>query len=562
MGRIFKEFNPEKWEQVRTHEYFAPMREATLKEAERCIKEAPKVIKFSLIHRYVLDGNREIFESVYEDYFHRLCVYFTSYMLTEDEKYIEPLADIIWNICDFESWTIPAHVGEDLPISERRRFLDLCSTIAGFRLSEVLYFIGDKLPELVVKRARAEIRYRVIDSYKDATTARRFWWLEGKNNWSAVCIASVLATYLYAATDAEIKAQLPRMIESAECYLAGFEEDGCCQEGYGYWNYGFSFFCVFASLLREYTDGKIDYFKNPKVTKIARFQESIPLNEKQCVSFSDGGLEFNPSPWLTHFLKGVYPDLRIPAIPPRAYNGVPMRYILWQNPDFSESSLDAGEPVSFTFDNAQWFIYRCKDYSFSCKAGHNNEQHNHNDVGSFLVSKGGRVTFCDPGVGQYTRQYFSYPERYDLMLCSSRGHSVPIINGKYQVFKGKKSDILNKTERRYTFNMERAYEQDELLSLVRDFECEDGFVRMTDTYEFSEQPKSVTERFISLLPMTLAEDKVIAGDSELCFDTELFEVCLGSEEVERKQGKTGTVYFADLKVKNPEKNMNLEFVIK
>ena len=561
MGKIFKEFNPEKWEQVRTHPYFAPMREKTLAVADRFMKEDPKVIKFSLIHRYVLDGNREVFETVYESYFHRLNAYFNAYMLTLDEKYIEPLADIIWNICDFESWSIPAHVNEELTVAERRQNLDLCSTIAGFRISELLYFIGDKLPKLVVKRAKAEIQYRVIDSYRDATD-ERYWWLKSKNNWSSVCIAAVLATYLYAATEEEIKAQLPRMIESAECYLAGFADDGCCQEGYGYWNYGFSFFCVFASLLCEYTDGEIDYFKNPKVAKIARFQESIPLNETQCVGFSDGGLDFKPCPWLSHFLKGIYPDLRIPAIPPHAYAGVPLRYILWQNPDLTTSSLDATEPVSFTFDDAQWFIYRCKDYALGCKAGHNNEQHNHNDVGSFLVSKCGRVTFCDPGVGQYTRQYFTDPDRYELMLCSSRGHSVPIINGKYQIYKGEKSELLVKDTRRYAFTMEKAYAIPALERLTRDFECEDGFIRMTDTYTFVEQPESVTERFISLLPIALGDGKVVSGDSELCYDTSLFEASLGSEEVERKQGKTGTVYYADLKVKKLEKNMKFEFIIK
>lgn len=560
MGKIFKEFNPKKWEQVRTHPYFAPMREATLAQAEKFMREDPPVIKFSLIHRYVTDGNREVFERVYEDYFHRLNTYFVSYMLTEDEKYLTPLSDIIWNICDFESWSIPAHVREELTVAERRQNLDLCSTIAGFRISEVLYFIGDKLPALVVKRARAEVRYRVIESYRNSTV-KRFSWFAKKDNWSAVCIAAVLATYLYAAEDDEIKTQLPRMIESAECYLKGFDDEGCCLEGYGYWNYGFSFFCVFASLLSEYTDGEIDYFKNPKVARIARFQETIPLNEKQCVSFSDSGMDFAPYPWLSHFLKVVYPDLRIPAIPPHAYAGVPLRYILWQNPDFATSSLDATEPVSFTYENAQWFIYRCADYSLGCKAGHNKEQHNHNDVGSFIVSKGGRITFCDPGVGQYNAQYFSN-RRYELMLCSSRGHSVPVINGKYQVCSGEKAEIVAKGTRRYAFTMENAYDDPTLERLTRDFECRDGCIRLTDTYTFTEQPTSVTERFISLMPIDVCDGKLVCGDSELFFDASLLDAAAGSEEVERKGSRMGTVYYADLTVKHPEKNMNFEFIIK
>ena len=557
MAKIFKEFNDEKWEEVRHHPYYAKYRENAIKMAEKNMETEPPVLKFSMIHRYAVDGNREEFEAVHTEYFARMRNFFAAYMLTLDEKYITPLADIIWNICDFESWSIPAHVAENLPISERRSNLDLCSTIAGFELSEVLYFIGDKLPELVVRRAKAELRYRIIDSYARATP-KRYWWLQAKNNWSAVCIAAVLGTYLYAAEKEEIDEQLPRMVESANCYLEGFADDGCCGEGYAYWNYGFSYFCMFAALLNEYTDGKINFFENPKVAKIARFQESIPLNEKQCVSFSDCGLEFNPASWLSHFLKGVYPDLRIPAISAVTGGGAAARHILWQNPDMCVSSLDATEPVSFSFPDAQWFIYRCQGYALGCKAGHNNEQHNHNDVGSFLISKGRGVTFCDPGVGQYTKQYFS-PTRYELMLCSSRGHSVPIINGQLQDTIDDKATIYTHENNRYKFSMEKVYRVDTLRTLTRDFVCAEDGVILTDTYEFSEAPSSVVERFVSLQPITEKDGRIICADTVLCYDASSFDISFGSEEVERKQGKVGTVYYVDLAVKAPKKNMELTF---
>ena len=573
MGRPFKEFNDEKWEQVRTHPYFEKLRKAIVEQADINMTTEPPRVKFSMIHDYVITGNREKFESVYNNYFSRLNNYFSAYMLTKDEKYIEPLSDIIWNICDFESWSIPAHVAEKLSVAERRKNLDLCSTIAGFRLSEVLYFIGDKLPELVRRRAMAEIRYRVIDSYAQFAPDR-YWWPTAKNNWSAVCIAAVLGTYIYAAKDEEIKTQLPRMIASAECYLAGFEDDCCCLEGYAYWNYGFSFFCVFASLLNEYTDGEINYFDNPKVRKIAKFQESITLNENECVSFSDAQIAFRPNSWLSHFLKGVYPDLKIPAIPSITNPSATMRYILWQNPDMFESSLNASEPVSFRFEDAQWFIYRCEDYSFACKAGHNKEPHNHNDVGSFMFSKNGKVTLCDPGVGEYTRQYFS-AERYQLMLCSSRGHSVPIINGNYQVTEGTvikdgqmevkrgKAEIISATENSYSFFMQHVYNDLALRSLSREFVCMKDSVKLVDKYSFSEPPTSVVERFVSLIPFEINDGVVSCCGTVISpLNNDGFEVSFGSEIVDRKGGKKETVYYADFEVKNLSEKFDVEFIIK
>lgn len=557
MARYFKEFNDEKWEQVRTHPYYAKLRENNHALAEKYISTTPPERKFSDLHLYVTTGNREKYQNVQWEYETRMTTFFLEYMISQDEKYLIHLADAIWSVCDMESWSIPAHVAETLSIAERRRNLDLCSTIIGFRLSEILYFIGDKLPELVVRRAKAEIRYRIIDSYKDATT-KRYWWLKVENNWSAVCIAAVLCTYMYAAEKWELDTQLPRMIDSAEAYLSGFSDDACCVEGYGYWNYGFSFFCVFASMLCEYTEGKINYFENEKVKKIARFQEKITLNEHQCVSFSDGPINFRPYAWLSHFLKGVYPDLRIPAIPATSGGGIPMRYVLWQNPDMTESSLNATEPVSMAFEETQWFIYRCPAYAFACKAGHNNEPHNHNDIGSFIISKGDGVTFVDPCGGEYTQKYFS-AGRYEYLVTSSRGHSVPIINGELQVTGKKKAVITAHTDTRYAFDMECGYNIPSLKRLNRDFVMSEKDVTLTDTYTFEEKPTSLVERFVSLRPITVEEGRALCGDSVLLFDSASFTASLGSEEVSRSGGWKETVYYLDLTHNNPECEMTLTF---
>ena len=59
------------------------------------------------------------------------------------------------------------------------------------------------------------------------------------------------------------------------------------------------------------------------------------------------------------------------------------------------------------------------------------EPHNHNDVGSFLYYIGDEEIISDLGAGEYTKKYFG-PERYEILCNSSRGHSVPVIEGKYQ----------------------------------------------------------------------------------------------------------------------------------
>ncbi|MBR2971889.1 MAG: heparinase II/III family protein [Clostridia bacterium] len=567
MRKLFTEFTPEKLEQVRTHPYYKNARETIIARADNYTLTDPPVMKFSKIHLYVECGNREIFEKDRIEYETRLHALFLAYIITEDDKYLSPLSDIIWGICNFESWSIPAHVAEDLSIADRRRNLDLCSCIFGYRLSEILYLIGDKLPELVYRRAKAEVQYRIIDSFANHKDERYFW-LTTNNNWAAVCIAGVLCSYLYLATDEEIEAELPRMIEIADNYLAGFEEDGCCTEGYAYWNYGFSFFCLFAKMLSDYTDGEINYFKSEKVHNIAMFQQNILLNENECLSFSDGGLSFEPYSWLSHFLKGIYPDMQLPALPDECItdystaplpNGTPIRYIFWTNPDYVGDIL---VPKSHRFKNAEWFLYHSKNYSLGAKAGHNDEFHNHNDVGSFLISKGGRVTFCDPGGGEYTKDYFDPKHRYSIFVTSGRAHSVPIINGEYQAFGKREGCVEIFDEDRFRFSMKGGYDIDTLTSLVRDFECLEDSVRLTDTYEFSETPTSVTERFVSLLPIEEKDGALLCGDSVLVFDRDAFDISYGSEVVARKRAEKETVYYVDLSVKAPKKQFELTFIIK
>ncbi|MFJ2374236.1 hypothetical protein ACIOZL_15690 [Streptomyces sp. NPDC087769] len=65
------------------------------------------------------------------------------------------------------------------------------------------------------------------------------------------------------------------------------------------------------------------------------------------------------------------------------------------------------------------------------KGGHNEELHNHNDLGSFVVAVDGEPLLAELGAGFYNGQYFG-PDRYDILCTGSQGHSVPLLNGTVQ----------------------------------------------------------------------------------------------------------------------------------
>ena len=227
----------------------------------------------------------------------------------------------------------------------------------------------------------------------------------------------------------------PRIAFTMRRFLSGFSADGICAEGVDYWSYGFGFFTVYARLLREFTHGRKNYFKRPKVKEIAGFYQKISLGGGVTVSFSDGGQRGRYYPGLLNFLREEYPDA-IGPLPPESgmitimlplLPGAGLLFIQWlagwEGSPWGDDILRPEERV---------LIRRTTSYGFAAKGGSNDVSHNHNDIGSFIVVSGGRQLLCDLGPGEYVKDYFNDQKRYQYFCTSSRGHSVPVINGQLQ----------------------------------------------------------------------------------------------------------------------------------
>ncbi len=557
MSRNWKYFTKERWQTVRTHPYFKEARESLIKRADSYAVTDPPRIKFSEMHLYAECGDRNTYESRYNEYNKRVNTLFIAYMVTEDKKYLAPLYDVIWNVLDMETWTPPAHIAESYGLEFRYRSIDLCSSIMGMRLAEIVHYIGDEMPELLERRIREQVRYRIIESY-EKYSHDEYRWERNRNNWNAVCTGAVFSCYFFLATDAEIDGVLPRMLTSIEGYLSRFDDDGCCVEGYGYWRYGFTYFCIFAELLLEYTDGRINLFDNPKVHSIAKFQQNVSMNAHECISFSDSALTYDPPVGLSHFIKKVYSDVEIAPLCAEDYSDSISRTYLWADPALESVVF---RPKSHIFEDTQWFVYHNESYSVATKAGFNAEMHNHNDVGSFIFSKDDKVTFCDPGLGMYDAYYFRSDYRYKFVVCSSRGHSVPIINGEYQVTGNEKSVIYDSGDDRYVYSMENAYKIPTLDKLTRAVYCETERMRLVDTAVFTESPTSFTERFVSLSPISGEQGALVCLTSRLIYDPTLYDVSFSEETITRHGNRLETLYIADLTRKELSQNVVCEFEI-
>ncbi|RCW55407.1 heparinase II/III family protein [Halanaerobium sp. ST460_2HS_T2] len=585
-----------------------------LKEsAEKYTEKAVPVLSLSDFKRFFENGSRKEYENKYFARREALCSLAVMSLVSEhQDKYLKALEEVIWEICGEFTWALPAHLDWDQYsndsssktgsrisslknwqaaddfIKNSKEVIDLFAAETSFALAEIAYFLESELDNLLLERIKNEIIERVLLPFSDLKNS--YHWESLKMNWSAVCAASIGSSAIYLLKDRdELSRILARVLKSLDVYLSSFAEDGISQEGPSYWNYGFSFYTYFADLLKKRSNNQIDLFDSQKVRKIALFQQKFFLSGDQVISFSDTTLTFNFRAGLSSKLKENYPELKLPELKYRAdfhsdscYRWPHViRDLFWLQPEFfaekkiqieagSETAkLDAGldklyqnESCSYETE-AEWLIYKNKikgnKLAVAAKAGNNNEPHNHNDLGSFIYHFAGESFLVDPGSGEYSRDYFG-AGRYDYLVNSSRGHSLPIIAGQNQTAGEAAASSENKFEKeskelKFSFRLEKAYNLKSLKDYQRQFiiNRKSGHLIVKDSFSFTGE-ETITERFVSFFEAEEAGDNLIRlkgkNNSVLIkYEAEIFSFKLDSEEFKAHSGEIKKLYLLDFKLK-------------
>ena len=529
-----------------------------LKAAAKEFLDKPLLsLSFHNFRRYEEDGNRGAYENEYFDHRGRLETYALMAWIYQDEEYLHALEDAIWAICDEYSWPIAAHMrGTSLSAyQEECPNVDLFAAETAQAFAEILSLLGDKLHPTVVMRMRKRLEERIFGQLH-----QDFAWKTVKIcNWAAVCAGSVGMAAMYEIEDVERLADILMIcLTSIDRFIGGYTEDGVCTEGISYWGYGFGYFMAFADLLKRRTGGRIDLFKIEKVHLMATFIGKVFFPKGRSLSFSDGGSRSMSNPSTISYLKSVYSDMPIPSEEAMLFKyptdtnyrfALALRkFVDMQVEPFVHSeNLDS----TFIFPAAQWYLSTTKDrkVSIAAKAGHNQEAHNHNDVGSFQIFKNGYQMLSDVGAGAYDKFYFG-PDRYSIFCAGSQGHNVPIINGKTQEV-GRNSTAENVCIEKdgLAFDFGAAYSVSSLVRLHRDVRFDDasGAVCVKDDFSFSEAPTAVVERFVTEHEPQLFKGfvKIVADTEEtnLHYDSTLWKVKLGVERKARGRTEKDHIFY-------------------
>ena len=559
---LFKEAkDKKKIKQIKEHSYYSEDIRR-INEVYEEIKDKPIEVltksKYFIFHE---TGNRSEFESQYLERRTRLDIYFIEYMLYEREEDLKRLEDVIWAICGEFSWALPAHVGWK-NAEEDMICIDLFAAETGQALGEILYILKDKLSEYITTIMKHEINRRIIESFEKRTQG---WETVVTNNWAAVCAGGVGMTFIYCAPE-KYRYIEKRIMRALENFLSGYGDDGICTEGLGYWNYGFGYYTFFAQLLLEFSNGKTNIMNSQKVREIAQFQQRMYLSGNTVISFSDCGRHLCFEKGLTHKLKEIFPDYI--TVPNKNYESkdfyrnlnrfpVCLRNLLWSKPEYAENGIV--QHMEKYYSISQWYTNITDKFGFAAKSGNNDEPHNHNDIGSFIIAADNKQYIADIGVGEYTKDYFG-AGRYNCLCCSSKGHSVPIIDNHLQLagpeYNGK---VLKAKDDQFIMDISGAYDIECLKSAVRTFSICENSVELNDTFDFDDgENHEVQECFISLIEPEEYDGYVKIGRLRI-LGMENYRI-MSSKEKDHYNGELFSIWRIECNVLNNEISLKFELV--
>ncbi|MGG1515432.1 heparinase II/III family protein [Paenibacillus oryzisoli] len=420
----------------------------------------------TLFMEFSRTGDRKRYESRYFARRRALQVLALGEWLEGKGTFMNDLVDGIWAICEETTWVLPAHLymtkSKMEPIADiDEPVIDLFASETGALLAWILYILERPLAEvspLLVSRMHRELKERIITPY---LTRSDFWWMLevnpfGINNWAPWCTSNCLSVILLHESDQAKRVNcVAKAMRTLDLFLAHYPKDGGCDEGSSYWYRagGSLFECL--EHLYVASGGKIDIFDESLIREIGSFMSKVYIADDYFVNFADGAARNLGIPACLYrygerignsSLSAIGRHLhKLGRLQGRLLQADSLYRELTEIACYDGLQTNGGEDQIFLSDawlpdlqviTARELSGAAEGFYIAAKGGHNAENHNHNDIGQFIVYLDGKPVLVDPGVGTYTAQTFS-EGRYEIWTMQSSYHNLPTING-YQQQAGRK----------------------------------------------------------------------------------------------------------------------------
>ncbi|MFP4053327.1 MAG: heparinase II/III family protein [Phycisphaerae bacterium] len=407
---------------ARTDRLLADLVEYTIARADKLMKKP--MLKRELKGPRLLGVSREMVDRAY--------TLGLAYRWTGEKKYADRLARNLLAVCAFPDWN-PSH------------FLDV---------AEMSHAVGvgyDWIFDTLDDTTRKTIRQGLIENglkpgrqaYQIKRGPLRGWWAKVEHNWNQVCNGGLaIGALAIAGTDpAHAKAILPKAVRYLPLAIHSYAPDGAWGEGPGYWYYA-TRYTVYALAAMQTALGKdFGLSEIDGLDKAGEFPIYMTSPTGGYLNFADVGERSvrGDMPCLLWLGQRYRRPLFINAQREQIVNGKgkPLN-VVWYRPATETVSrrlnrLFRGDVSAAVFrsawddPNALWL---------GVKAGYNQVNHGHLDLGNFEIEASGVRWARDLGKDNYNLPgYWSGGRggtRWGYYRLNSLSHNVLLLNGKSQ----------------------------------------------------------------------------------------------------------------------------------
>ncbi len=371
-------------------------------------------------------------------------------------RFLDQIANGVWLFCEMTSWVGSAHMHlhtrrEKTSLPDYNEFvIDLSAGDMGSFLSWTYYFLKDELDNnvhpFISERLRENLQKRILDPYMNLDhpwhvfNATPFTKV---NNWTPWVNFNAISAFLLMENDPDrLAAAIYRSMKSVDNFINYYHDDGACEEGTSYFSHAVGKMYDYLQILYYAGVPVSSVFKEPVIKRMGEFVTKAYIGDGWVVNYHDA------SPRYTGPIGLIYRYGEAAES-----NGMKQfaSYLYYRNKD--DSYIFAGSDIFRTIENMKshrsvlsttpllshdpytWYpqtelLYMRNNagFFFSAIAGTNQQSHNHNHVGSFVLYYKNNPVFIDVGVGTYSKQTFS-ADRYSIWTMQSDYHNLPVING-------------------------------------------------------------------------------------------------------------------------------------
>lgn len=379
-------------------------------------------------------------------------------LLTKNNSFLETLNDYLWSICEESTWSLPAHLPDEIDFGEH--YICHYTSTTAEQLGEIWDVLGDRLETNIKNRIAFELKKRVFMPFVQNPDHYSMVSNLASNVCGVCCGAIGAAAITFKLEEPYLSRLLTEAIHHLNRYLDHFDSEGGWVEGVNYWNFGLTHLVRFADALYKITEGKLNLFEHPKLAVTGSFAVHCFLPPDDSVNFNDSERNNKLSPDLIKslaintpagaelsWLLGELPEHRLDRPIQKKYDGKQMETLRnLRKQTLPEPRIP--DKLYRHFKGLGWLITR-KSWQdrlapvLAVKAGHNNELHGHTNVGHFIFRVFGHNFLWDLGAGRQDRSYLrklyqnpSSPPKLNTksIFQSTQAHSLIFIGGESEEF--------------------------------------------------------------------------------------------------------------------------------